>query len=132
MHEAVGHGNFKILFDTSHAYMVSVIGSRQIGDKEVVPGGLVEFTKSLEGRIGHLHLIDSDGTLHNEETSTHTPFGEGNINLLELLRSIRSEAGKMEWWCVDFCFCPTTERDAKAAVPFLRKTAHQLHQLNES
>lgn len=132
MHEAVGHGNFKILFDTSHAYMVSVIGSRQTGDKEIMPGGLVEFTKSLEGRIGHLHLIDSDGTLHNEETSTHTPFGEGNINLLELLCSIRPTAEKLEWWCVDFCFCPTTERDAKAAVPFLRKTAKQLYQLDES
>ena len=24
----------------------------------------------------------------------------------------------LDWWCVDFCFCPTTELDARAACPF--------------
>ena len=32
--EAVDHAHFKLLFDTSHAYMGAVVGARQTGEKE--------------------------------------------------------------------------------------------------
>ena len=105
LHDAVGHPNFKVLFDTSHAYMCSVVGARQHGEKETLPGGVAEFLDRLEGRIGHIHLIDSDGTLHDGETSTHRPFGEGFIDFKALAPKLLAVPG-IQWWCVDLCFWP--------------------------
>ena len=105
MHERVGHANFQVMFDTSHAYMCGVVGARQPGTKETVPGGVKGFLAMLEGRIGHIHLIDSDGTLHNDETSTHRPFGEGLIDFEALAPNLRAVPG-IDWWCIDLCFWP--------------------------
>lgn len=117
--EAVGNDNFKLLFDTSHAYMGAVVGARQTGEKELLAGGVAEYAELLGGTIGHLHLIDSDGTLHDNETSTHTPFGEGHIDFKAALSPIKSVIGQMKWWCADFCFCAETETAAKNAVGFI-------------
>ena len=76
----VGHSNFKILFDTSHAHMSAVVAARHQGQPEQLKGGVIEMIQMLKGKIGHIHLIDSDGTLHNDETSTHRPFGEGQLD----------------------------------------------------
>lgn len=103
LHEKVGHPNFWIMFDTSHAYMCAVVGARQHPPKETLPGGVAELLKKLEGRIGHIHLIDSDGTLHGDETSTHRPFGEGNIDFQALAPQLKAVPG-IEWWCIDLCF----------------------------
>jgi sugar phosphate isomerase/epimerase len=124
--DAVGHENFKVLFDTSHAYMVSVVGARQMGEKEVLPGGVVELSELLEEDIGHFHLIDSDGTLHNDETSTHAPFGTGHIDFKEVLGEMEPVLDGLEWWTVDFCFCPTTDKDAKNAVSFIKNVISQI------
>ncbi len=124
--EAVNHPNFKVLFDTSHAYMCSVVGARQTGKREVLEGGVVELAGMLSGHIGHFHLIDSDGTLHDEETSSHIPFGEGHIDFVEVIQAIRDEVEPLDWWCFDFCFCPTTEKDAKKAIPFVENTIQQI------
>jgi sugar phosphate isomerase/epimerase len=103
MHDAVNHPNFKVMFDTSHAYMCGVVGARQHGEKETLPGGVAEFLAKLEGRIGHIHLIDSDGTLHGDETSTHRPFGEGFVDFNALAPKLLAVSG-IEWWCIDLCF----------------------------
>lgn len=124
--KAVDHENFKVLFDTSHAYMCAVVGARQVGEKETLQGGVVEFAHQLKGHIGHFHLIDSDGTLHDEETSTHAPFGEGHIDFVEVIKAIRDEVEPLPWWCFDFCFCPTTEADAKKAIPFVENVINQI------
>lgn len=118
MAEAVENENFKLLFDTSHAYMGAVVGARHTGRKEVLPGGVVEYAQFLSEAIGHLHLIDSDGTLHDEETSTHAPFGQGFVNFGAVLASIKPVVSSMKWWCVDFCFCAETEAAGKEAVAF--------------
>jgi sugar phosphate isomerase/epimerase len=124
--QSVGHESFGVLFDTSHAYMGAVIGARQTGARETLPGGVVEYAQMLTPHIGHLHLIDSDGTLHHEETSTHTPFGEGYIDFCRVLQVIHSVAAGMEWWCADFCFCAETERAGRQAVPFMRQLAEEV------
>jgi sugar phosphate isomerase/epimerase len=105
LHQRVAHPNFYILFDTSHAYMCGVVGARQHGAKETLPGGVSEFLKKLEGRIGAIHLIDSDGTLHGDETSTHRPFGEGFVDFKSLAPQLLAVPG-IEWWCIDLCFWP--------------------------
>ena len=37
----------------------------------------IELYRKLRGKINHVHLIDSDGTLHDDETSTHAPQALG-------------------------------------------------------
>jgi sugar phosphate isomerase/epimerase len=103
MHQDVAHPNFWIMFDTSHAYMCGVIGARQHGTKEVLPGGVDEFLAKLKGRIGAIHLIDSDGTLHGDETSTHAPFGQGFVDFKDLAPKLL-EVPNIEWWTIDMCF----------------------------
>ncbi len=118
--EAVGHENFKLLFDTSHAYMGAVVGARQTGEKETLEGGVAEYARLVSDHIGHLHLIDSDGTLHNDETSTHTGFGKGHIDFKEALTGIKPVIKDMPWWCVDFCFNPETETLGKDGASFVK------------
>jgi sugar phosphate isomerase/epimerase len=103
LHQRVAHPNFSIMFDTSHAYMCGVVGARQHGAKETLPGGVPEFLKKLEGRIGAIHLIDSDGTLHGDETSTHAPFGRGFIDFKPLAPQLLA-VPNIKWWCIDMCF----------------------------
>ena len=57
----VGHRNLGVLFDTCHAHICASIGARQPGEKETLPGGALELLTRLKGKIGHIHLIDSDG-----------------------------------------------------------------------
>jgi sugar phosphate isomerase/epimerase len=118
--EAVDHENFKLLFDTSHAYMGAVVGARQTGIKEILKGGVSEYGLLLGEMIGHLHLIDSDGSLHEDETSTHTAFGGGNIEFADILTAIKPFVSQLPWWCVDFCFNPDTPTAGIDAVPFVR------------
>jgi sugar phosphate isomerase/epimerase len=117
--KAVDHENFKLLFDTSHAYMGAVIGARQTGSKELLSGGVAEYARLLSPMIGHLHLIDSDGSLHNNETSTHVAFGEGKIDFVSVLAAVKGVASKLPWWCVDFCFNPQTPTAGNEAVPYV-------------
>ena len=103
MHQEVRHSNFSVVFDTSHAYMCAVAGARQQGKRDVLQGGVEEFLDKLQGRIGAIHLIDSDGTLHRDETSTHRPFGEGLIDFARLAPKLLA-VPNIEWWTIDMCF----------------------------
>jgi len=103
MHQEVRHPNFSILFDTSHAYMCAVVGARQHGQPNVLHGGVPEFLHKLHGRIGAIHLIDSDGTLYHDETSTHRPFGEGRIDFNRLIPMLLA-VPNVDWWTIDITF----------------------------
>ena len=104
--KAVDHENFKLLFDTSHAYMGAVIGARQTGDKELLSGGVAEYARLLSPMIGHLHLIDSDGSLHNNETSTHVAFGQGKIDFISVLTAIKGGSQQTALVVRGFLFQP--------------------------
>jgi len=103
MHKQVDHPNFLIMFDTCHAYMCSVVGARQHGAREVLPGGVSEFLEKLSGRIGAIHLIDSDGSLYGDETSTHRPFGQGRVEFEHLTPRLLA-VPDVEWWTIDMSF----------------------------
>ena len=126
LHEEVGHPHFKLLFDTSHAYLGAVVGSRHTGTPETLPGGTAEYAALIRDRMGHLHLIDSDGELHDDDTSTHIAFGQGSVDFPATLQALGPRLGEMAWWCVDFCFNPAGPEGAKLAVPFLRNLARSL------
>ena len=119
MIESVQSDNFGILFDTSHAY-TSAAGRRQTGEKEILAGRAAEFATILAPHTTHLHLIDSVGELHNEETSEHLPFGTGLIDFDAVIENLGESATLLDWWTVDFCFWPTAEIDGLTAVPFVR------------
>ena len=103
MHQEVRHPNFSLVFDTAHAYMCGVVGSRQQGTRDIVPGGVSGFLDQAQGRIGAIHLIDSDGTLYHDETSTHRPFGEGLIDFNKLTPKMLA-IPNIEWWTIDLAF----------------------------
>ena len=85
---AKGNPNFGVLYDTCHAHMVAAIGANQVGTKETLPGGAMELLEKLKGKITHVHLIDSDGSLNEHQTSTHNPFGTGKLNFDQLLPAL--------------------------------------------
>lgn len=117
----VGEENFKVLFDTSHAYMGSVVGARHTGEKEILPGGVDEYIRLLENDIGHLHFIDSNGKLHDEETSIHEAFGKGYVDFPAVVRKLSRVIDRLDWVCVDFCFNPETPQAAREAIPYLKR-----------
>jgi len=116
--EEVNDDNFGVQFDTCHAHMVAAVGARQPGEKETLPGGALELAQKLRGKINHLHLIDSDGTLHGDETSTHAPFGDGLLDFDTLIPELNQSGVKHDWWTIDLCFWPdawvVTEKCKKA------------------
>jgi sugar phosphate isomerase/epimerase len=103
LHQRIGHPWFQILFDTAHAYMCGVAASRQHGKPEVLEGGVAEFLTKLHGSIGAVHVIDTDGTLYNDDTSTHLPLGSGLIPWPSLMPKLLA-LPHIDWWCVDLCF----------------------------
>ena len=56
--------------------------------KETLPGGELELLQKLKGKITHVHLIDSDGSLNEHNTSTHNPFGTGKLNFDKLMPAL--------------------------------------------
>lgn len=108
--DAVNHDNFSTMFDTCHANMIAVHGARQPGQRETLPGGIRELAEKLRGKIGRLHLIDSDGTLHDNHTSTHPPFGEGKLDFDEFMPALVSAGCPDDWWTIDLCFWPDAWR----------------------
>jgi len=48
---AVDHPNFTVLFDSCHAHMCGVLGARQMGEKETLPGGVPQFAHMLTGKL---------------------------------------------------------------------------------
>ncbi len=104
--DGVNHDNFMVMYDTCHANMIAKYGSRQPGECETLPGGARELAEKLKGRIGRVHLIDSDGTLHDNHTSTHAPFGQGELDFDELMPVIVAAGCPDDWWTIDLCFWP--------------------------
>ena len=122
IHDAVDKANFGIQYDTCHGQMVGVVGARHEGGKEVFPNQ-IDYIRMLNGRINHIHLIDSDNTCHKgadgeDETSAHPPFGLGLLDfdaiMPELVKAARLPH---DWWTIDLCFWP----DAWAATDTCKK-----------
>jgi sugar phosphate isomerase/epimerase len=118
---AVDHPNFTVLFDSCHAHMCAVVGARQMGEKETLPGGAVQFAHMLTGKIGHVHFIDSDETLHDDETSTHAPFGQGILDFPSIIKAIEDAGYSDDWWPIDLCFWPQALEATAPAKKYMDK-----------
>ncbi len=104
--DKVNHDNFMVMFDTCHADNVAVQGARQPGEKETLEGGIREMAERLAGKIGRVHLIDSDGSINEHMTSTHPPFGDGNLDFDDFMPAIAAAGCPDDWWTIDLCFWP--------------------------
>ena len=127
IHDAVNKPNFGIQYDTCHGQMVAVMGARHEGGKETYPSQ-IDYIRMLNGRINHIHLIDSDNTCHKDangqdETSAHPPFGVGLLNFDEIMPElIKASRLTHDWWTIDLCFWP----DAWNATEVCKKYLDQL------
>jgi len=110
---AVDEPNFGVLFDTCHAHTVAALGARQVGDRETLSGGALELLERLRGWIGAVHVIDTDGSLHDGVTSAHLPLGAGVLDFDALVAALLRSGAPTDWWCIDLCFCPTAWESAK-------------------
>ena len=117
IHDAVHKDNFGLQYDTCHGQMVGVVGARQEGEKETFDDQ-IELIRMLDGRINHIHLIDSDNTCHQgadggDETSAHPPFGLGVLDFDRIVPAlVKASRLPHDWWTIDLCFWP----DAWAAT----------------
>jgi len=117
IHDAVDKENFGLQYDTCHGQMVGVVGARQEGEKETLDDQ-IELIRMLDGRINHIHLIDSDNTCHqgadgSDETSAHPPFGLGVLDFDRIVPAlVKTSRLPHDWWTIDLCFWP----DAWAAT----------------
>ena len=118
---AKGNDNFGVLYDTCHAHMCAAIGANHQGEKELLKGGALELLEKLKGKITHIHLIDSDGSLNEHNTSTHNPFGTGHLNFDQLIPAIQQAGVPNDWWCVDLCFWPKAWEVTADSKKFLDK-----------
>jgi sugar phosphate isomerase/epimerase len=120
LHDKVAHPNFSIMYDTSHAYMCAVVGARQFGPKETLPGGIEELLDNLKGKVGAIHLIDSDGSLHHDETSTHNPFGTGNVDFQSVTSKMLA-VPNTPYWTIDMCFWAGSWELVESQLAFVKK-----------
>jgi sugar phosphate isomerase/epimerase len=118
---AKGNPNFGVLYDTCHAHTCAAVGANQQGSKETLPGGAMEMLQKLRGKITHVHLIDSDGSLNEHHTSTHNPFGTGVLDFDKLIPAINASGVPHDWWCVDLCFWPHAWEVTADSKQFLDK-----------
>ncbi len=127
IHDAVDKPNFGLLYDTCHGQMTGVVGARQEGGKEVF-GSQIDFIRMLDGRIRHIHVIDSDNSCHkdaegNDETSAHPPFGLGVLDFDAIFPALLKAARlKHGWVTIDLCFWP----DAWEATASCKRAADEL------
>lgn len=101
----VNDDNFTVLFDACHAHMCATVAARQMGEKEVLEGGAMELLHKLAGKIGMVHMIDSDETLHDDDTSTHAPFGDGVLDMEAIYTELmKPEIYAGDYISIDLCF----------------------------
>ncbi len=119
---AKGNTNFGVLYDTCHAYMCAVVGANHQGEKEVLgEGGELKLLERLQGKVTHIHLIDSDGSLNEHNTSTHNPFGTGKLNFDALIPAMQKSGVPHTWWTIDLCFWPKAWEVTADSKKFLDK-----------
>ena len=119
--EDVDHPWFGIIYDTTQAHNCT-LGRGQFADTpETLAGGQLELLRALDGRITHVHLIDSDGTLADGRFSKHVPFGEGDVDWDAVMPALVAAGSRDDWWTVDVCFRPDAWPVFEQALPFVRR-----------
>jgi sugar phosphate isomerase/epimerase len=96
----VDHPNCKLLYDTGHMEAATVVGHNQVQPQELLEGGQLELLPRLKGRIGHVHLCDTDGDVAQNLFARKIGFGRGRLDFDALLPAL-VDCYDGEWWGMD-------------------------------
>src|SRR5207248_3105769 len=123
-HWGRGYLNFVVLYDTCHAHTCAVQAAHHPGAQETLPGGALELLDKHKGQKTHVHLTEQAGTVDEDTTSTHNPFGTGKLDFDRLMPALNAAGVPNDWWCVDLCFWPDAwdvTADSKVFLDKLRR-----------
>lgn len=99
--EDVGHDNLQLMFDVGHVEACCVIAHNQVQPQERLEGGQVEFVKMMAGRIGHMHVCDTDSNTWHNAFGTHLGIGKGVVDFDALIPAVVESGYTSKWWSVD-------------------------------
>jgi sugar phosphate isomerase/epimerase len=99
--EDVGHDNLQLMFDVGHVEACCVIAHNQVQPQERLEGGQVEFVKMMAGKIGHMHVCDTDSNTWHNAFGTHLGIGKGIVDFDALIPAVVDSGYTSKWWSVD-------------------------------
>lgn len=97
----VDHDNLKLMYDVGHVEASVVLAHNQLQPVERLAGGQVEFVKMLAGKIGHMHVCDTDSNTWHNAFGTHLGIGKGVIDFDALIPAVVDSGYTSTWWSVD-------------------------------
>lgn len=97
----VAHPNMQLMFDVGHVEAVSVLAHNQVQPQERLEGGTIEFAKMMAGKIGHMHVCDTDSNTWHNAFGTHLGIGKGVIDFDVLIPTVMDGGYSSPWWSVD-------------------------------
>ena len=122
---SIDHPRFKVIFDLSHAHVVSVAGHGEPKPSEPLPGGVSAFIRLLVGQIGRLHLADTEGVVSATGGSLRRQLGEGTVDFSSALRTLSETGGGDDWWTLDLHGEEDATATAREAKLFMDKLAQE-------
>ena len=99
--DEVGHDNLQLMFDVGHVEACCVIAHNQVQPQERLEGGQVEFVKMMAGKIGHMHVCDTDSNTWHNAFGTHLGIGKGIVDFDTLIPAVVESGYTSKWWSVD-------------------------------
>ena len=96
----VDDGNLELMYDVGHVVAGCVLAHNQVQPAERLEGGAVEFAKLFKGKIGHVHVCDTDNNTWQNAFGTHLGIGKGVIDFDELIPTL-ADCYDGTWWSVD-------------------------------
>jgi sugar phosphate isomerase/epimerase len=97
----VGHDNLKLMYDVGHVEACCVLAHNQVQPHERLEGGQVEFTRMMSGKIGHMHVCDTDSNTWHNAFGTHLGIGKGVVDFDALIPAVVEAGYASPWWSVD-------------------------------
>ena len=97
----VGDDNLKLMYDIGHVEACAVLAHNQVQPQERLAGGQLEFVEMMKGKIGHMHVCDTDSNTWHNAFGTHLGIGKGIIDFDALIPAVVDAGYTGTWWSVD-------------------------------
>ncbi len=99
--EDVGHDNLQLMYDVGHVEAACVLAHNHVQPAERLDGGQVEFVGMMAGKIGHMHVCDTDSNTWHNAFGTHLGIGKGVVDFDALIPAVVDSGYSSPWWSVD-------------------------------